>query len=96
MVSESPLVPTLDHSFSVNSVAFSPDGRLRASWSNDHIRLWDADTGRLLGTWRGPPDRSPIGCSRVRALLDLTGARLDNGDQINHNIRQKYGLSHNY
>ena len=42
--------PLQGHTSSVNSVAFSPDGRHIVSGSNDHIvRVWDAQTGGQVG-----------------------------------------------
>ena len=42
--------PLKGHTFSVNSVAFSPDGKYIVSGSSDHtIQVWDAQTGSQLG-----------------------------------------------
>jgi WD40 repeat protein len=52
------LLQTLEgHSDSVNSVAFSADGKLLASGSYDRtIKLWDTESGRLLQTLEGNSD----------------------------------------
>ena len=43
--------PLTGHTDDVDSVAFSPDGKILASGSNDGtMRLWDVATGRQIGT----------------------------------------------
>ena len=45
------------HSYCVNSVAFSPEGQVLASGSNDGtIKLWEVKTGRLINTLTGHSD----------------------------------------
>jgi len=42
------------HANSVRSLAFSSDGRLLASGSNDHtVKLWDVQTGGIIKTFSG-------------------------------------------
>ena len=55
LVAQKPeLVVQTGHSSSVSSVAFSPDGKLLASGSNDNtMKLWDVATGRELRTFTG-------------------------------------------
>lgn len=52
-----PYLQILSHSAAVNSVAFSPDGRLIGSASDDHtIRLWEATTGTERRVFQGHSD----------------------------------------
>ena len=58
------------HSGSVNSVAFSPDGKQVVSGSYDKtVRLWDAMTGTMLQTLEGHS-----GWVNSVAFLPMTGA----------------------
>ena len=51
---ETQLVPQMGHTDAVWSVAFSPDGHLALSGSEDNtLRLWQVDTGKELRSFNG-------------------------------------------
>ena len=52
------LAPADHHFGSVNSVSFSPDGKLLVTGSNDNsLRLWDVASGKALKTFEGHQGR---------------------------------------
>jgi WD40 repeat protein len=80
-VSGNTLFKTLTgHSDSVESVAFSPDGKMLASASKDDtIKLWDVATGQNLKTFNGPnPKESFNGVAFSPDGTLLAGASDDN------------------
>lgn len=51
------IVPINPHSSSVTTVAFSRDGRIVLSQSNEVVKLWDVKTGRLVRSFFGRTDQ---------------------------------------
>ena len=73
------IFPLVHHAGSVNGCAFSPDGTRILSASDDHtLKVWDADSGRLLRSLDGHTDWvrgcafSPDGTRILSASADHT------------------------
>ena len=65
------------HAFQINSVTFSPDGSLIASWSNADlkIKIWNVKTRKCVGTLLGhAPSINPLAFSPDGSLF-ITGGR---------------------
>jgi WD40 repeat protein len=67
--------PSLGHPQVVTEVAFSPDGHVAATASNQKVQLWEAATGQPIG----PPLYCPVGACGLAFAADgrtvLVGAR---------------------
>ncbi|MCI5715187.1 MAG: hypothetical protein MR279_01010 [Bacteroidales bacterium] len=67
------------HKYSVNSVAYSPDGTKIISGSGDEtVKIWDANTGKCLKTLKGHSETvyslaySPDGTKIISGSYDKT------------------------
>ncbi len=73
--SGTPLLPTGGH---VKDLAFSPDGRLLAAYSNDTATIWDVETRSLLhDPLRVDPYTEGIGFSQDATTLVVAGQGID-------------------
>lgn len=77
------LFKTLEHPSDVNAAAFSPDGKLIATGSDDGVaRIWDADTGERLAELSPPHRRFVYGVAFSPDGMRLATASLDHGARI--------------
>ena len=66
------------HTRNVYRTAFSPDGRMLASPSNDNtVRVWEVETGRLLDTLEHPSTVVCVGWSPDSRTLAVGGGHQD-------------------
>ena len=70
--------PLIGHTFSVLSVAYSPDGTRLVSGSTDNtVRIWNSETGHLLSTLNG--HSNPV----LSVAYSLDGSRIVSGSGDN-------------
>lgn len=61
-----------EHFIGPLSAAFSNDGRFVATGGAQHSRLWNADTGKVLASWRSSDGPKPVGLRFGRPCLALS------------------------
>jgi len=73
----SPELQTLEgHRFTIDSLAFSPDGQVLASGSRDcAVKLWNSFTGDLVQTLEGPKDWITVVAWSHDGILLASGSR---------------------
>jgi dipeptidyl aminopeptidase/acylaminoacyl peptidase len=82
------------HKYCVNSLAYSPDGRILAStgWSDKNISLWDAETGKKLFDIPCDSSNGVVRFShdgRILAWSNMTGG-ISLWEMASKKLRQKF------
>jgi len=77
------IVPQLGHRNGINSVAFSPDGKLALSGGADHrLKLWDVASGREVKTFQASASITSVAFSPDGKLLLSGGGEPFKGELI--------------
>jgi WD40 repeat protein/uncharacterized caspase-like protein len=78
------------HRLAVHSLAWSPDGRLLVSGSDDkNAKVWDATSGRLLQTLTAPKGINAVAFSRDGRLLASAGKGIQLWETASWRLRRE-------